>query len=257
MLGLLSIVIVGGIMKFSEFNYLMIRLLFASIILSVLLPAHTLAEEINQNSYVKEALLDYKNGNYSEAYSKFNSLALDGNIDAKFYLGVMLNEGTSGEIDNVKALQLFKEVSENSNNIAAYSEYGVLLSNIGDDENDIQSKYWLQGVEENIALLEQQASEGNPFYELALGVMYNYIENIKDPIKSYYWINKAAEINHPQGLYHLAIMYEDGIDDVITQDLEKAFDLYTKAHEEGLVWATEELAWLQYRQKRPPKRALR
>ena len=194
-----------------------------------------------QNISIEDALLDYKNGNYDEALYKFTTLSYDNNLDAKLYLGIMLSEGTAGKINQARALKLFKEVSENTENITAYAEYAVMLSNLGGDENKILAKYWFKKVEENLALFEKQALN-DPFAQTTLGLMYDTIDTLKNPTKYYYWINRAAENDHPQGLYQLALMYEFGLDNILKKNQKKSFDLTQRAHEKGLVSGTIRLA---------------
>ena len=73
-----------------------------------------------------EGLKAYRDADYTQALSVFETLAKQGDPDAAFYLGVMYNEGTGTPINN-KAAREWLRFSATSGNILAPVEYSVSL----------------------------------------------------------------------------------------------------------------------------------
>ena len=92
-----------------------------------------------------------------------------------------------------------------------------------------------------LAIYEQLADEGEPHANFVLGLLYNSVEEIKDPQKALRYMRKAADDCHPNALFIMATNYlqdqdictKPQFDFGLEKNEELGMDLLQKAAEAG------------------------
>ena len=208
----------------------------------------------------------YERGHYEVALYDFEKRAMKGDGDrlAEFYLGYMYKHGKGVAQDLEKAVEWYTKAAKkkyfpamNDFAVAAVEEAVRLeevatrlaARSIGGGQEVLRIRNLtepsIKTLKELTArFLQSLAEYGNPTTQFNLGIMciYDYDalpENLKKPEE---WFQKAANQGHVPAQYHLARIYEEGLDGVVTPDLEKALKWYTKAAEQGYAPAQSRLA---------------
>ncbi len=89
---------------------------------------------------------------------------------------------------------------------------------------------------------EKMANEGNPDAQTSLGFMYQQAQGVpKDEKMAIYWYEKAIEQEQPYALFNLGLMYANS-SQYITQDIEKAHELFLRSAVGGVDLAQYEVA---------------
>jgi uncharacterized protein len=133
----------------------------------------------------------------------------------------------------IKAFEWFMVAAKQKHTQAEYYVGLYFQNGKGIDQNIEQAIYWY----EKAAIKKEK----NALYHLAMIL-------IKLPDKDYSTISKlleqAAQLEHPNAQYNLAVMYHKG--DGVNQDSQKAFFWYDKAAKAGLAIAQYNLGMLYF-----------
>ena len=78
----------------------------------------------------------YSRGNYKAALRFYKEAAKQGNIDAKYALGIMYNNGDAGETDSETAFRYFKEAADGGNEDAIYMLGEMYYKGLGRSKDD-------------------------------------------------------------------------------------------------------------------------
>ena len=91
-----------------------------------------------------------------------------------------------------------------------------------------------QNYKKALALARRSAEMFSAIGQLQMGYLYDggYADLEKDEEEAFRWFKLAADQNHPEALNALASCYFNG--DGVSQDFDKAFDLYQRAADLGL-----------------------
>ena len=178
-----------------------------------------------------QALLDYLNGNYTEAYNVFLELANSGHAGAQSYLGICYYNGYGVQPSYDEAVKWFREAAEQGYpeaqdclGICYYNGYGIQQS------SDEAVKWFRKAAEQGDA--QAQYNLGICYYFGKKGIKQSYAEAFK-------WYRKAAEQGNAEGQYHLGNCYEKGHG--VPPSIDEAVKWYRKAAENGNGLAKEKL----------------
>jgi hypothetical protein len=140
-------------------------------------------------------------------FPKFETTKIEadnGNLKAKYYLGIMYANGLGVEKNSDLALQWYKKAAEQATKLAqgenAEAQYmlGLMYANArGLPKDSAKALYWYQ----------KAAEQGVMDAEYALVLHFDQ----SDPAESLKWTRKAAEQGYGDAQYHLGFLYENGI----------------------------------------------
>ena len=183
----------------------------------------------------------YRERDFQSAAEIWKTLADSGNEQAATYLGVMFNEGTVGAIDNRKARHYLR-IGAEAELPTALIEYGVLLRNGTGGPRDVhKGDDFIRRASEKVLELFSSAGDGNPFDMISLSYLYGSTSLLgaEDDKLARHWIERAAELEHPQGQHHLAVsLAMDG-------DELQAIERLELLAESGYIWSQTYLGWFQ------------
>ena len=159
-----------------------------------------------------------------EAWIKdLKAKALQGDIDAQYYLGKRFYDGDGVERDYEEAFKWYSKAAENGHAGAQCSVAEMYECALGVDEDHEEAARWYQMAFEN-GHPEVKDSLCEEYYTIAKYFCGDYEESIK-------WYFKAAELGHSDSQFYLGVMYENGRG--VTKDDSEAVKWYRKAAEQG------------------------
>lgn len=178
---------------------------------------------------------DKDDDNNAQFLSELEKNAEQGNADAQFKLGEHYIQLKNFE----KVRFWFRKAASQGHSLAQY-----FLYKMQDDPNDDNITF---NEEETLEIIEM-AEQGNARFQLALGRLYLYGENVQQDFKeAHYWIEKAAHQGYIQAQLQLATMYQSGWG--IEQDMDKARFWYEKVAYQGDLEAQFFLGAIYYQTK--------
>lgn len=227
------------------------RLIMAGIFaVAIALPASAVTND--------EAQSAYKKGEFAAAAQMFRELSDNGDLDAKFRLGLMYAKGEGVQKDFSKSVSLISEAAD-ANNVDAL----MFLASVSLDKRPREAfDYWMRAAElgapfaqANVGRYFQTGADGVAadaqkaihWYEKAadagdsgamssLGAIYRAGEGVPVSFKeALYWLNRAEKLSDPDAQSLLALMYING--EGVPQDFQKAFSLSLAAAEQGDVFS--------------------
>ena len=137
---------------------------------------------IASSAYAEGTLADadkaYWAGNYAQAIKLFKPLALKGDANAEFWLGIMYENGQGVKKDYVEAVKWYKLAAAQGYTQAQYN-----LGKIYDVTQDyVEAAKWYRLV----------AEQGDKVAQSCLGYMYDYGHGVvQDYVKAHMWYNLA------------------------------------------------------------------
>ena len=207
-------------------------------IVTVVSTAHTTPE---QNAYI-DAVLAYRNGNYTEALQAFRLSAEKGYAPAINFMGVMNARGLGGLLPNdMEAVKYYRKAADNGDPFGQ-ANLGAMYA---------QGRGGLKTNEAEAARLYQlAATQGNPLAQSNLGVMYSKgaAGLKKDDVEAARLYKAASDQGYIAAKLNLGAMYEKGRGGLPQSDSEAA-RLYKSAAEQGNLFGQTNLG-LMYEQGR-------
>jgi TPR repeat protein len=178
-----------------------------------------------------EGITADERADFAIAFIEFLLLALEGNAEAQFNVGLMYAQGGHGvPQDYALAAQWFRKAAEQGH---AYAQ------------NNLGVMYRTgKGVPQDYALAAQwfrkAAEQDNAGAQYNLGLMYAKGHSVpQDYALAAQWYRKAAEQGHADAQYNLGDMYRTG--EGVPQDYALAVRWYRKAAEQGYTDAQNNL----------------
>ena len=151
-----------------------------------------------------------------------NEAAAEGDFEAKYYLGRLLEEIRN---DPVNAAKCYKNPAQQGIADAQYrlARLKILFSELKIEQSYPEAAYWFEKAAEQ-GVSDAQYSIGSLYYN-GMGIEQSYT-------KAIYWYKKAAEQGHSKAQESLGICYEQGKGG--EQSYAKAFEWYNKASQDNL-----------------------
>lgn len=165
-----------------------------------------------------EGLQAYMRGDDATAVQEFRVLAVQGNANAQFYLGVMYNDGRGVPQDYEQALHWYRRAAERG--VAeAQLNLGVMYNaGRGVPQDYGQALHWFR----------RAAERGLASAQFNLGMMHEEGQGVpQDYALSLYWYRQAAAQGHAGAQNNLGVMHEHG--QGVPQDYVNAYFLYNLA----------------------------
>lgn len=235
-----------------------------------------LEKAVAQNSAPAATLLArvfLSNGPFQDAEraaSLLSSAAARGEVEAQYYLGLLLQSGTGIEQDPVRAFDWFLAASEDGNALAQYELSKAYSRGLGTEQNNTEALRWLQeaaasglpdaqyflanaldtgaGVQKDprqaLDWFRRAAEAGQPQAQRDLGTKYLLGADGLEPngAEALRWLEASSRAGDRSAMHNLGIAYTTG--DVIPQDYAKALYWYERASSEALGRATFALGQL-------------
>lgn len=172
-------------------------------------------------------------GELSKAFLEFQQLAVQGNVDAQFQLGLMLLNGLGVEKNQKQAVGWFEKAAKQGNLEAQAKLAFMYGAGFGVEQNLNMAFYWSY----------QAAQQGEVTAEYNLGLMFERGQGIaKDQAMAITWYRRAANQGNARAQLNLGRIYASG--QGVKKDLRQAGELYQQAANQGLREAVVELRQL-------------
>lgn len=222
------------------------------------------------NSYAQYLLGNmYENGtfveqNYDTALSYYKNSAAQNNIMAIGEMAFMKDNGYGMPMNKEEAEKIYLQLAEERDDEWSMIKLAYIEMDRGNSEERLK---WIQkalekeyidayvdlGIfyqfDEKYEDLEkaqqsyyQAAQLGNPEGMNGLAMIYYNMPDNKGDEQAFRWFSKSADLGDSFGLYHLAVMYENGFGTNI--DKQKAWDLYLASADQKLSPAYRKIAQL-------------
>lgn len=169
-----------------------------------------------------DAMFAYQSADYSTAYTRLSSLALQDIADAQYYLATLYDDGRGVDANSAMAAYWYRRAAKLGHINAQYN-IGVAHANgDGVKKNMVDAVRWWRVA----------AISGSINAQFNLGIMYLKGEGIRrDATEAVHWWNKAAQQGDPAAQYNLGALYANG--QGVSQNVNKALDWWERAAEQG------------------------
>ncbi len=149
-------------------------------------------------------------------------------------MAILNYAGTGGNLDFIKAAELFKEADKYDNPL---TKMWVALLHLNGQCNFEKSFVTASAIAKPVASeVEKIANEENDNAAYLMGIAYQKGLGVeKNDEKAVEWLNKSADKNNPLALHSLGLMYADG--QIVNKDDKKAVELLQKAAEKCNVFS--------------------
>ncbi|MBC3862465.1 sel1 repeat family protein [Undibacterium jejuense] len=132
-------------------------------------------------------------------YAKLTELARQGNVDAQYHVGMLLNNGIGVSKDFKQAYEWFEKSSRNGDALASYKVGCYLAGQFGNVvplDAAMAFNYKLRSAEAGYSLAQQD-------------IAVSYLRKSEFE-KAVQWSKAAADQGYPMALYNLSVFYKDG-----------------------------------------------
>ena len=182
------------------------------------------------NSYFQTAMDFYQNKEYEKALIWFHKAAQQGDVVAKFNLGIMYKKGRGAACDLIEAAHWFRESAQAGDPDAQYELGSLLVKGNGAAKDPAEAAQWFR----------KSGEQGNTNAINYLGYLYNNGIGVpEDPAKAFRYYREAAEKGNVLAQYNLALAYRRGRG--TAQDPAMAASWFRKSAENGFSDAQYEL----------------
>ena len=208
----------------------------------------------------------YEDGDYKKAFELFQARALDGELKAQNYLGVMYDEGRGVAEDDAMAVKWYRKAAQAGDANSQANLGWMYLNGLGIEQDAKQAVQWYlkaakqghlnaqttlgwiyaegRGLPKNdqlaVGWYRLAAKRGFARAQYNLGWMYIKGRGVKQSHEeAAKWFQKAAEQGHTMAQTNLGEMYRNGYG--VKQDYKIAVDWYTKATAKGNAMAQSNL----------------
>ena len=176
--------------------------------------------------------------NYEKAFKYFTKGAEKGNAEAQYGLANCYYNGHGTLADTALAVSYYRLAADQEHCDAMCQLATYLDDNIQDPK--LTSEEYHSRLEEIVKLFEKGAQKGHVLSQAKLGrylLIHDYNEG--DEERGYKWVLKAAEQNHPEGIYLLGSCYRYGR--YVKKSWKTAGDWWEKAAKLGHAQAQYEI----------------
>lgn len=182
---------------------------------------------------LREALRDFDQKRYAEAYPVLKEAAQDGDARARFSLAIMHLYGHVVPADPVAARALF-EKSQSALAADEVASIGSAYEGLGRDPKQVDHEFLSETA---TYFYELAATRGSGKAQYALA---RRATNRNDEDAALKWLEQAAANDHPHATYQLGRSYYEGRS--VRADPDKGLSLIRRASALGDEWATY---WLE------------
>lgn len=166
----------------------------------------------------EEGVKAYDTENYKKAFTFLLPFAKQGNAEAQFKLGYILEADQGVQKNEQEALEWYKK-SAKQNYLKAYRNLGLFFLN--------KEKY-----NEAYKWFKKGAEAGNSYAQFYLGAFYAEGLGVKkDYEKAREWYKKSADQGNVDAQYYLGDLYLQGLG--VKKDYAKAVELFKKSANQG------------------------
>lgn len=166
----------------------------------------------------------YNAGDFKTAFEIYSKLADEGNADAQTSVAFMLQNAQGCEVDEAKALELYKKAAETKQPYALFNLAILYLNGIGGAQHDLFKAHELY-MEAAIREVPQAMYEVALMLERGLGCTANFSE-------AAFWYEEGAKRGHLESFNNLGVLYKEGHG--VPQDEARCFICFSRAAEGGL-----------------------
>lgn len=178
----------------------------------------TAAEPANARLHYQLGRAHFDKEDYGSAFREFSTASDAGYAAAKGALAYLYDEGLGVQVDQTKAVALYREASDGNVSFAAHN-LGVMLREGAGAPIDYPAS--LAYFRKAVSLGYRQSLVDVGFaYDNGYGVTKDHVEAIR-------WYRQAAEDDTPEALNNLGTAYENG--EGVAQDFAEALSWYKKA----------------------------
>jgi len=179
----------------------------------------------------------FENGKHADAASILRPLALAGDAESQYYLGVMHDNGAGVSFDIPMAVRWYRKAAQQGHSDAQYN-LGIAYSRGEGIEHDMSSAiYWWR----------KAGMQGNLDAQFNLGVAYSTGRGIeRDYLQAIHWWRKAARLGDSIAQYNLGALYAHGVG--VDMDMAKAAGWWQRSAAQGNQQAKAALRLLQQQQ---------
>jgi TPR repeat protein len=171
--------------------------------------------------------------NYTAARNMYQKAAEKEHEDACYRLARLYQYGNGGKVDYLKAYQYFKKAS-GMGHVNAYKILNITLDNKRSLSGDLDESFFdpsLGIYRHSLLMCKYVAEDGNIEVQFQVGFAYEYSVSEPNYEEAYKWYSMAARESHVKAMYHLGLLYENGLG--ISRDYQKANHLYHQAGQFG------------------------
>ena len=173
------------------------------------------------------ALLSSRGGDDDEAMRLYLLASESGFPRAQLGVGVLLEDGRSGEKDKNEATKWYRRAAAQNNALAQFFLFRALFRGRSSADKKVEASEWLR----------KSADQGldQAQFSLACAFEDGYPGILKDPAKALQWCRLAADAGHLAAQNHIGTMFENGVGTPV--DFAEASKWYHKAAQQGSRWA--------------------
>lgn len=168
----------------------------------------------------------YERGDYGQAYRIWLPLAQNGDSDAQFGVGVILDNGQGVPENDAEAAKWYRLAAERGNPDAQFNLALLYDSGKGVAVDKAEAAFWYK----------KSALSGHVGAQYNLALMYESGDGIdRDPATAAFWYRKAAEQGHAKAQNNLGVLYDKGIG--VPENKSEAARWYMASAEQGFARA--------------------
>ncbi|MDD3443932.1 MAG: trypsin-like peptidase domain-containing protein [Zavarzinia sp.] len=170
----------------------------------------------------QEGFTAYEHGAFDKAYEIWLPLAEDGDSDAQFGVGVILDNGQGVPENDAEAAKWYRLAAERGNPDAQFNLALLYDNGKGVPANKEEAAFWYG----------KAAERGHVGAQYNLALMLESGDGIlRDAAAAAVWYRRAAEQGHTKAQNNLGVLYDKGIG--VAEDKAEAAKWYRKAAEQG------------------------
>ncbi len=192
----------------------------------------------------EQALKAYRQGDFATAITIWRDLAKQGNANAQYRLGTMYLHGNGIKSNTDTALQWFEKAAQQGH-VKAALDLGVELG--FSQQRWGEARPWL----------EKAAAQGSAEAMSLLGSLYRNGQGVQQDLgKAAEWFDRAIRKGHSdtvdrllalvdegnaEAQYRLGMLFLDGVDNIIGQNIDEALKWIDKAKQQGYLVPDKDL----------------
>jgi TPR repeat protein len=153
--------------------------------------------------------------------------------DACYRLGQLYQYGNGVELDYLKAYQSYKKASD-MGHVEAHKILNItlksrIMSNVDTEKNSLDPSS--HEYQNSLLMCACVSEHGDTEVQFQVGFAYEHIDSEPNYDEAHKWYSMAAERSHGEAIYHLGLLYEEGLG--VSQDYQKVNELYERANQQN------------------------
>jgi len=189
---------------------------------------------INAVTY-KQASQYYKDKQYTESFNAYKELAISGNVNAQYNLGIFYYNGIGVKKDKVLAF-IWLSTASKKNHKLAQNKLGYMY-----EKGDIPD---IKNIDHALLEYYKSAIQNYELAQLNLAMYYNQKATNESYKKAFFWYEKAMENGNVAAINNIANMYYFG--QYVKKSYKKASEQYLIASKEGDMLAQYNLSMMYH-----------